>query len=618
MTTSVKTKSVHLFIQVILLSFVLTLSLLCAYRLWGQKSNANLPLANFHQTQTQFELNLSENLHQMLSKVVGENAVKVSIHADVDFEEQQITKEFLDASTLPEERQLDSFYGFSKRTTLSSSQGGRIKRLSVAVLLDSTHKQYTQTQKDNIRSLVQSTVGFDASRGDTLDIQTMPFVETSAWQGATLSAVLAFIMIVLLVVCLGFLWVKSMSLSSQVAALPKIKQPDFVNPETFGLLGASAQINGNITSGIRQNVQRLISEKENESLTVLRSWLCQEEEKEPQENMIYEKLTGTQKAAVLMMSMGDELAKTLFAKMEDDEIKCISLSMADLGIVDKAVVERVLNEFVVRMTETSDIKGNFHITEKFLEQVLPQSRQNKIVEAMQAPAGQTIWDQLCQVKEELLAEYLKNEYPQTIAVVLSHLEATYAAKVMALLPETLVMDVVMRMLHLEKVQKEVLQEIEQTIKTDFLATLNRVKSADQVDGVANIFNNLDSHTENRLMTGLFERNRNIAENIRSRMFTFEDLANLDSQALQKILRATDRKQIAMALKGASETLKAVFLENMPENAGVMLLEDMDVLGAVRVKDVDNAQTQIVNMAKKMIQDGLIDVSERMETEGLIK
>ena len=151
-----------------------------------------------------------------------------------------------------------------------------------------------------------------------------------------------------------------------------------------------------------------------------------------------------------------------------------------------------------------------------------------------------------------------------------------------------------------------------------MATLNRVKSADQVDGVANIFNNLDSHTENRLMTGLFERNRNIAENIRSRMFTFEDLANLDSQALQKILRATDRKQIAMALKGASETLKAVFLENMSENAGVMLLEDMDVLGAVRVKDVDNAQTQIVNMAKKMIQDGLIDVSERMETEGLIK
>ena len=120
------------------------------------------------------------------------------------------------------------------------------------------------------------------------------------------------------------------------------------------------------------------------------------------------------------------------------------------------------------------------------------------------------------------------------------------------------------------------------------------------------------------MTGLFERNRNIAENMRSRMFTFEDLANLDSQALQKILRATDRKQIAMALKGASETLKAVFLENMSENAGVMLLEDMDVLGAVRVKDVDNAQTQIVNMAKKMIQDGLIDVSERMETEGLIK
>ncbi len=258
-----KTKSVHLFVQVILLSFVLTLCLLGGYRLWGQKKSEDtaLPLSDFHQTQSEFELNLSENLHQMLSQVVGKNAVKVSIHADVDFEEQQITREFLDASPLPEVRKEDSFYGFAKRTSLSSSKGGRIKRLSVAVLLDTTHKKYSESEQENIKSLIRSTIGFDASRGDQLDVQTMPFVQPSFWQKASIPALCAFLIIVFLVVILGILWMKSISLSSQVAALPKIKQPDFVNPEAFGMLGASAQINGNVGSPIRQTVQRLIDEK---------------------------------------------------------------------------------------------------------------------------------------------------------------------------------------------------------------------------------------------------------------------------------------------------------------------------------------------------------------------
>ena len=617
MTTSVKTRSIHLFIQVIFLSFVLTLSLLGGFHLWAQKKSASvaLPLSDFHQTQTEFEANLSENLHQMLSQVIGKNAVKVSVHADLDFEEQQITREFLDASPVPGERKEDSFYGFAKRTSLLSSKGGRIKRLSVAVLLDNSYKIYTAEEQQNIKSLIRSTIGFDASRGDTLDVQTMPFVQSSLWQKASVPALFVFVIIVLLVVILGVLWIRSISLSRQVAALPKIKQPEFVKPEAYGMLGAAAQINGNVASPIRQTVQRLIDERPNETLTVLRSWQCLENEK-VLDNLSYENLTGTQKVAILLMSMGDNVAKSIFEKMEDEEIKDISLSMADLGIIDKTLVERVLNEFIVRMTETSEIKGNFNITEKFLKQVLPQSRQHKIVEEMQSPVGQTVWDKLAGVSEETLAEYLKNEYPQTIAVILSRLQPTYAAKVMALLPESLVMDVVMRMLHLEKVQKEVLQEIEQTIKTDFIATLNKTEAHDQVDSVANIFNNLDSHTENRLMTGLFERNRNIAENIRSRMFTFEDLVNLSSEALQKILRMVDRKQIAMALKGASETLKAFFLENMSENAGLMLQEDMDVLGAVRVKDVDDAQTAIIKTAKEMIQDGSIEYMDK--SEGLIK
>ncbi len=334
----------------------------------------------------------------------------------------------------------------------------------------------------------------------------------------------------------------------------------------------------------------------------------------PLDNVTFEELSGTQKAAIFLMAMGDTAAKEVFEKMDDDEVRQISLAMASLGVVDAHLVEQVLTEFSHRLTEPSSVRGSFESTEKFLAQVLPLARKNQIVEEMQGPAGRTMWDKLENVNEEVLAEYLKNEYPQTVAVILSRLQAAYAAKVMALLPENLVMDVVMRMLHLEKVEKEVLDEIEETIKTDFMATLTHHSVQDTTEGVADIFNNLDRHTENRLMTGLFERNREVAENIRAKMFTFEDLANIDYEALQKVLRAVDRHQIALALKGASEALKAVFLENMSENAGLMLMEDMDALGAVRVKEVDAAQSLIVETTKKMAEEGAIDITDSATTQ----
>ena len=324
-------------------------------------------------------------------------------------------------------------------------------------------------------------------------------------------------------------------------------------------------------------------------------------------NLSLETLSGIQKTAIFLMAMGESVTKDIFAKMTDEEIRDISLAMASIGSIDAHLVEQVLNEYTTRMTTAAPIVGTFEITERFLSQVLPPERRQEIIGEMQGPAGRTVWDKLQNVDEEILANYLKNEYPQTVAVILAHLSAEYSAKVMAHLPENFVMDVVMRLLHLEKVQKEVLDEIEQTIKNDFMASLTSADGIDATERVAGIFNCLDRHTENRLMTGLFERNREIAENIRSQMFTFEDLVHLNGENLQKILRKVDRKKIAYALKGASETLKSVFLENMSQNAGLMLLEDIETLGAVRLKDVDAAQSLIVETAKKMAVDGEIEI-----------
>ena len=335
-------------------------------------------------------------------------------------------------------------------------------------------------------------------------------------------------------------------------------------------------------------------------------------------NLSISSLSGIQKTAIFLMAMGENITKQIFAQMNDEEIRDISLAMASLGVVDAHLVEQVLEEYTSRMTKPAPVIGTFEITEKFLSQVLPPERRKEIIGEMQGPAGRTTWDKLQNVDEEVLASYLKNEYPQTVAVILARLTPEYAAKVMSYLPDNFVMDVVMRLLHLEKIQNDVLDEIEQTIKNDFMMSLAQNDGADSTEKVADIFNCLDRHTENRLMTGLFERNREVAENIRSQMFTFEDLVHLNGENLQKVLRSVDRKKIAYALKGASETLKAVFLENMSQNAGLMLLEDIDALGAVRLKDVDAAQSLIVETTKKMATDGEIEIpNETSEAEEMI-
>ena len=325
--------------------------------------------------------------------------------------------------------------------------------------------------------------------------------------------------------------------------------------------------------------------------------------------LVFSELTGVQKSAIFLMAMGERITQSLFEKMSDEEVREVSLAMASLGAVDAHLVEQVLDEFCHKMTEPAEVTGSFEQTEKLLANVLPAARKDEIVMQMQGPAGRTMWDKLQNVDEDVLASYLKSEYPQTVAVILSRLSPSYAAKVLSKLPQDLSMDVVMRLLHLDKVSKEVLDDIEQTIKTDFMSTLTQTQVADSTDRVAGIFNCLDRTSENRLMTGLFERNREVAESIRSRMFTFEDLISLSAEALQKLLRNLDRRQIALALKGASESLKSVVLENMSEKAGLMLMEDMQVMGPVRLKDVDKAQSDIMQVAKQMLESGQIIVEK---------
>jgi flagellar motor switch protein FliG len=211
-----------------------------------------------------------------------------------------------------------------------------------------------------------------------------------------------------------------------------------------------------------------------------------------------------------------------------------------------------------------------------------------------------MWEKLSNVQEQVLANYLKNEYPQTVAVVMSKLRAEHAARVLAILPEDFALDVVNRMLKMEAVQKEVIERVEATLRTEFMSNLSQTRRRDAHEVMAEIFNGFDRQTETRFMTALEDSNRESAERIKNLMFTF-----------------IDKDKLAVALKGANETVRAFFLQNMSSRAAKMLLDDMQALGPVRLRDVDEAQGLLVNLAKDLAAKGEIMISKNRADEELV-
>jgi len=315
------------------------------------------------------------------------------------------------------------------------------------------------------------------------------------------------------------------------------------------------------------------------------------------------KLSGAEKAAVLLLSLGEDHAK-VWQQLDEEEIKVISQAMASLGQVTSGVVEDLLVEFVSTMGGGA-ITGSVEQTQKLLAAIMPGERVDNLMEEIRGPAGRTMWDKLGNVNEAVLANYLKNEYPQTVAVVLSKIKSEHAARVLTSLPEDFALECVTRMLRMEPVQREILDKIEQTLRTEFMSNLARTSKRDSHEMMADIFNAFDRQTEARFITALEERNREAAERIRALMFVFEDLSKLDPGGMQTLLRTVEKEQLALALKGASDTLRDLFFSNMSERAAKIMKEDMEGKGPVRLREVEQAQMAMVQVAKDLAAKGEI-------------
>ena len=327
----------------------------------------------------------------------------------------------------------------------------------------------------------------------------------------------------------------------------------------------------------------------------------------------YRTLTGPEKAAILLLALGEDHTARIFEHMDDEEIMELSQTMATLGKIGPNVVERLFVDFAEQMTSTNALVGTQDSTERLLTKAgLSADKIENIMEEIRGPAGRTMWEKLGNVNEEILATF-----PQTVSVVLSKVASDHAARVLALMPEGFAMEVIHRMLRMEAVQKDILDEVEKTLRTEFMTNLARTQRRDSHELIADIFNSLERSVEARFMEELEKSVPESAEKIRSLMFTFEDLAKLDPASIQTLIRAVDKDKLPVALKGTTDTIRDLFFSNMSERAAKIMKEDMAAMGPVRLKDVEEGQQYVVNVAKDLEARGEIAIASGSEEDEMI-
>jgi flagellar motor switch protein FliG len=319
-------------------------------------------------------------------------------------------------------------------------------------------------------------------------------------------------------------------------------------------------------------------------------------------------LNGAQKVAILLLSVADDVAAKIFALMSEEEVREVSHAMSGLGVISPNMVESVIQEFSDDVVGNSIFLGNLFTTEKLLNKVMDRDRVRSLMEELKGPQGRNTWEKLANVNEDLLALYLRGEHPQTAALVLSKLSPEHAAKVVSILPEKFAFETIMRMLNMGSVKKEVIERVEKILRAEFISSVGKTMKRDSCEMIAEIFYNLDRTSETKYMNMLEKSVPDEAQKIKDLMFTFEDLVRLDSRGVQTLLTFIDKSQLSVALKGASEEVKDVFFKNMSQRAARIIMEEVEALGPVRVRDVDEAQSIIVKMVKELVEKGEIDIA----------
>jgi flagellar motor switch protein FliG len=322
------------------------------------------------------------------------------------------------------------------------------------------------------------------------------------------------------------------------------------------------------------------------------------------------KLSKAQKAAILLMALPPQVGVEVMKELDDSEIQEILVLASGLEGITLKDIDEIGKEFIEEYKATSFITPDVDALLEFARKSLPPEKFAKMYEFLISSNLIKSFQELERVDERLLANLLKNEHPQTIAVVLSQLSSVKAAEVLKLLPDSLKVEVARRMATLENISPELMGELIEVIAEEIksMGVSGIMQKLEGIPLVANILNVLDRNTANSILAKLEQEDPYLAEKIREKMFTFEDIRKLDNRAIVEILKAVDKNVLMIALKGAPEDIKEKFLSNMSKKAAEIMREDMEAMGPVRASEVERAQKEVIKVVKNLADQGIIDLT----------
>ncbi|EAQ01971.1 flagellar motor protein [Pseudooceanicola batsensis HTCC2597] len=317
-------------------------------------------------------------------------------------------------------------------------------------------------------------------------------------------------------------------------------------------------------------------------------------------------LKGPEKAAILFLCLGEQRGSALMQKLSDDEIQTMTRAMSSLGVIDAEQVEQVMTDFVEGIANGGGVVGSFSVAEDMLRAFLPEEQVNGILKDIRGPLMEKdLWARFSQLSENVIANYLKNEHEQTIAAILSNVKTDVSARVLPLLGQDKMQNVVERMIRMEAVPHHMMKQIEETLQTDIISAPAQPTANEMQQKMADLFNKLDVVAFQELSEALEQRIPETFSAIKGKMFTFDDLANLEAMDLARVMRGAPGNALPIALRGAKKEVRDVFLAALPGRSRDMLEEEMNTMGPVRGRDVREAQAGLVDYAKELADDEVI-------------
>ncbi len=320
-----------------------------------------------------------------------------------------------------------------------------------------------------------------------------------------------------------------------------------------------------------------------------------------------DKLSGLQKAAIVLASMGEQFTAEIFKQLDKEEIKRVGMAMSSLDAVEPELQESLLKEFLEDLkSEIGPVISGDMTARRALALALGEDAAAGLLEELDKAKEPVPFERVKHVDSRTLAGFIKSEHPQTIAVILAHLPPSKAAEVLSEFPENLKYDVVLRISNLDVIPPGIVEEIDAVLNREILSTEgSEAKRLGGVEAVAELLNNVDKNTEEQIFGRLEEDDPELADQIRQLMFVFEDLINVDDRGIRELLKEVRNEDLTLALKTASEELKQKILSNVSERAAAMILEDLEVMGPVRLSEVEQAQQKIIQVARRLEKEGKI-------------